>query len=438
MSLPTALALALALGLVGPRAGQAQESSADLSFGGRLFRRIAARSDTVQAYALLLPPGYDAKGKYPLLVILDPRGRALVPLAKFGPPAAARGFVVMSSYNSQSDGPVQPNIDAMNAMLDDAFRALAVDQHRVYLAGFSGTARLAWPIAAEIPTVIRGIIALCAGPTAPAGAWTARFRNTSTFEVFAATGRIDFNRDEVVTLDRRMLADRIPHRTVVFDGGHEWGPPAIAEEAIEWIVLRERLANPADPAGRDSATAAWRDRRLRDLDSVLAIGDSVEVIRRFRSLERDLGDDQGVDRYRATHGELLRREKSLFDAEAKRIDADRAWTVKGDGVLGHLGPADRDPGPIAAAVGLDRLLVERESTDPTTRDSARRRLEWLAVNTAFYGPRSYAERKAWDQVVVLLEMARRIRPLSPDACAADRRAREAGGGAGRAAFPECA
>ena len=85
---------------------------------------------------------YSPTRRYPLVLILDSRGDALIPLARFGPPAARPGFVVMSSYNSASDGPVEPNIGAVNTMLGDAWRALSIDTTRVYLVGFSGTARL--------------------------------------------------------------------------------------------------------------------------------------------------------------------------------------------------------------------------------------------------------------------------------------------------------
>src|SRR5262249_1206939 len=110
-------------------------AAVDTLYGGLFFARIAARSDSAQTYAMVLPADYSPPRKSPLLLVLDPRGRALVPLAKFGPPAARAGFVTMSSYNSESDGPIQPNIDAINAMLADAGRALSIDQTRVYLAG---------------------------------------------------------------------------------------------------------------------------------------------------------------------------------------------------------------------------------------------------------------------------------------------------------------
>src|SRR5437867_7265281 len=75
------------------------------------------------------------------LFVLDPRARGVLGLALFRDAAARLGWIVMSSHNTLSDGPVEPNVAAMNAMLAWAQARLAVDSARVYLAGFSGTAR---------------------------------------------------------------------------------------------------------------------------------------------------------------------------------------------------------------------------------------------------------------------------------------------------------
>lgn len=55
-----------------------------------------------------------------ILFVLDPRGRALLGLRLFQDAAARLGWIVMSSYNTLSDGPPpppDPNVAAMNAML---------------------------------------------------------------------------------------------------------------------------------------------------------------------------------------------------------------------------------------------------------------------------------------------------------------------------------
>src|SRR5437879_13735887 len=116
---------------------------------GRVQERVVSVTDTAQTFAVYVPPGYSSVRRWPVLFVLDPRGRALLALNLFQDAAARLGWVVMSSYNSLSDGPPEPNVHAMNAMLASAQR-LAIDPARVYLAGFSGTSRVSSEFAGRL------------------------------------------------------------------------------------------------------------------------------------------------------------------------------------------------------------------------------------------------------------------------------------------------
>ena len=101
---------------------------------GRVEERVASATDTTQQFALYLPPGYTAARRWPILFVLDPRGRAVLALHLFEEAAAQLGWIVMSSYNTLSDGPPEPNVAAVNAMLASAqaygCKSLAtVDRH---------------------------------------------------------------------------------------------------------------------------------------------------------------------------------------------------------------------------------------------------------------------------------------------------------------------
>src|SRR2546425_6708934 len=92
---------------------------------GRLEERVTSATDTSQTFALYLPPGYTTERRWPVLFALDPRGRALLGLKRFQDGAARLGWVVLSSYNTLSDGPPEPNVAAVNAMLAWAGAPLA-------------------------------------------------------------------------------------------------------------------------------------------------------------------------------------------------------------------------------------------------------------------------------------------------------------------------
>ncbi len=411
-----------------------------IRFGGRFFPRIGSAADSGQAYSLLLPLDYSPARRHPLLIILDPRGRALVPLARFGPPAVGRGFVVMSSYNSASDGPVEPNVAAVNAMLGDAWRALRIDTTRVYLVGFSGTARFAWPAAMELRNVVRGIIQVGAGPNPPIEGWLAPFATDPSFAVFSAAGITDFNHDEVVDFDRRLNDTKIAHRTVVFSGAHEWVPPAVAAEAVEWLDLRDRVQR---GLVADSVSERFRTERLVELDSIRAAGDTGEVVRRFTSLARDFQRDQVMMNYASQPAmvALLRRGPSFSAAERRRFEQERAWMIETSRTLGSLAKIR----PESTADGLEVTLgvaglKQRAKTDASgvDRAAAERRLAWLFANTMFYGPRTYRANQEWQPILTLLDVAHRIQTLPPDACETAAEAlKQLRLGAAKDRYPEC-
>ena len=61
---------------------------------------------------------------------------------------------------------------------------------------------------------------------------------------------------------------------MVFPGVHEWAPAAVAEEAIEWLAT-------GFAGGSHSIQGRPGSRRLAELDSIRADGDTGEMIRRF-------------------------------------------------------------------------------------------------------------------------------------------------------------
>ena len=140
-----------------PVADRADASIAASSFGrpavadtfpvGQVVDSIVALSDPTQSYSLYLPSAYDPGRSWPVMYLMDPRGRAHVPMELFRDAAERYGWILLSSYNTMSDGPVEPNEIALDAMLGDTQALLSATLNRLYLCGFSGTARRSWPFA---------------------------------------------------------------------------------------------------------------------------------------------------------------------------------------------------------------------------------------------------------------------------------------------------
>src|SRR5688572_25031151 len=108
-----------------------------------LTENVATRTDPAQTYTLVLPSSYDPAKKHPLLFVLDPRGRGTLAAEIFREAADEHGWILISSNNTMSDGPWEPNERAIRALYPEVER-YAADPKRLYATGFSGTAAVAW------------------------------------------------------------------------------------------------------------------------------------------------------------------------------------------------------------------------------------------------------------------------------------------------------
>ena len=227
------LALCLLDSAASPVQGQQQPLAGANSIAkGEVIPRVPCASDPSQTYALYLPTSYSPERKWPILYAFDPEARGKVPVELFREAAEKYGYIVAGSNNSQN-GPVQPEIDAADAMWRDTHERLSIDSRRVYMTGFSGGARMAITVALLCKDCAAGVIAQGAGFPG---------RNVRAQDVhldfFASVGDLDFNYPELVETEKKLDAQGIPNRLRRFSGSHQWAPPEVANEAIEWMELR--------------------------------------------------------------------------------------------------------------------------------------------------------------------------------------------------------
>jgi predicted esterase len=235
---------------------------------GQVVESVVCTSDHGRSYALYLPSRYSPERTWPVLYAFDPRARGTVALERFKDAAERYGWIIVGSNDSRN-GPFQPSVDAWNAMVKDTHERLAIDDERVYTAGFSGAARVAIHLATLCRDCIAGVIACGAG--FPAGITPSPALH---FAVFAAAGEEDFNYPELTDLDESLAGAGMPHRLEFFDGRHEWMPASVAADAVEWLELKAMQAGRCPPDGRvidavrqktlERAEALERARKIHD------------------------------------------------------------------------------------------------------------------------------------------------------------------------------
>lgn len=215
---------------------------------GKIVDRVVCRKSERQSYALYLPSSYSPERKWPILYCLDPGARGRVPVERFAAAAEKYGYLVAGSNNSRN-GPFAPIIQAIDAMVDDTHARFAIDDARIYAAGHSGggMAALSWAENGRLAG------AAACGSTQPPGNLPAR-----SFRVFATAGTDDFAYYNMYAVSQELARRGVENRFRAFDGGHDWLPPATAEEALAFFDGR-LPAEPAPESKEERSMAARYD-----------------------------------------------------------------------------------------------------------------------------------------------------------------------------------
>ncbi len=377
---------------------------------GRVIDRIVCRDKADKAYALYLPAAYTGDEPWPILYMIDARGRALYALDRFRAAAESYGWILASSYDSRSDTKDDPNTPALQAMWNDTHGRLAIDPRRTYLAGFSGGARAAVALASGAPKAIAGVIGCGAG-----------FPDEKTrleelpFRYFGTAGVRDFNYYEMRALDADLEAAKAAHRIAFFDGAHDWPPPAVASEAVAWMELG---AMKAGARARDDALAAsLLASQLLRADALAAAGSQAEAYLGYAHAAEDFRGLANVgpaaEKAVALGGSASVR-RILGDA-ARRDDRDRgALRVMAQRLRACLREPDIPPAAaVAAELGVATLKRRAASGPPEERLSAERLLANLRVQTSFYLPEELLAKKDWAHARLALAVAAEIDPDDP-------------------------
>jgi len=237
------------------------EGSAQALQAGVVVPKVVSSTNPEQSYALYLPSKYASNERWPVVYAFDPAARGSLPVELMKEVAERYGYIVAGSNNSKN-GDWRPQVEAVQAILQDTRSRLSIDERRVYFAGFSGGARLAASVAQRCKCAA-GVLLSGAGfapnspPVADAG-----------FAVFETVGTFDFNYGEVVTLDGKLDALRYEHALRRFDGPHQWAPEAVMNEALAWFKL---MAMKSGFEERDTAfikaQAAESEKRAKTLES---------------------------------------------------------------------------------------------------------------------------------------------------------------------------
>ncbi len=380
---------------------------------GRLIERVVCKADQSQSYALFLPSSYTPDRKWPIIYCFDPAARGSLPVERFKEAAEKYGYIVVGSNNSRN-GPGVPMDMIINNLWQDTHARLAVDDARVYTAGFSGGARLACAVGYKFNGKVAGVIV-------SGGGFPQHIRpsQATPFVVFGAAGIEDFNLIEVTRLAKTLNENAIPNRVEVFEGRHEWLPAELCIAAIEWMeiqairsgnrkkdetlieaLLKKNLdkALSYESAGRAYEAyliyeAAARD--FKQLSDVRAIETKAAQLREAKEVRDAIKQEKEQEEKQAT------RSKELFALR----QALKSWESRSDAFSDSRFEAIRD---LKRAIGdLRKKASEKERT--TDQLVARRVLDMLFIQV-YEEARALHYAKDYEMEAANLEIAAFVRP----------------------------
>jgi dienelactone hydrolase len=248
---------------------------------------VVCASDTTQSYALYLPSGYVPGKNWPIIYFFDPGGHGRRPLELYKDLADQYGFIFAGSNNSRNFSSEQSK--SVNAIWLDTHIRLPLDEHRTYVSGFSGGARVAGAMALTCSKCgIAGVIAHGAGYP------SSKSQSDDRLLYFFSIGNEDFNWPEIMSVRREREEHGQPYRVHVFSGPHQWGPHIVMEDALQWLTLKAMQAGTMKP-DPDFVERAFQQiqaeaREAEKANDALAQFDAVRSLSVDFSGLRDTGD----------------------------------------------------------------------------------------------------------------------------------------------------
>ena len=373
---------------------------------GQMVEGIACVSNPTQTYTLYLPSSFSNDRRWPVLLIFDPRGRSLLAAEIFRDAAETYGWIIVSSDNTRSDGPMEPNTIALQALWPEIHDRLPTDFDRIYAAGFSGGAIVA-NVLSKATGELAGIVA-CGGRHYP------EHLEENDVAIYSTAGNLDFNYREMHLIDEFLADQGNPHRLVIFDGPHTWMPPALALDAVEWfeLVAMQRNLRKVDPELVRSLLAT----DMEEAEKLAVEGRALDASRRYREIQQTYEGLADISPAGSRTKEI--EATADFRDQTKLRKKSRSWEQRCDEGVNNSLSALRSsdiPAPVIQLAREFRIedLQERAEQKDSMGFAAQRCLNGLYTGVSFYVPRDSAAEGRYAHAATSYELAVMIREDNP-------------------------
>ena len=204
---------------------------------GIVYDSIRVSGTTNESFALYLPEGFQQNELNSIVFIFEPAARAVIGIRPFIEAAEKYNHLIVCSNNSRN-GSYERNFNIANNLFAHIFSRFNIKEDAMYLAGFSGGARLACAIA-SLSNQFSGVIACGAGfPSVP------EYRpNLQQYAYVGLVGNRDMNYREMLKNKDYLQLLKFNSTLMTYDGDHSWPSPQQITQAFDWLHLQKLKRN---------------------------------------------------------------------------------------------------------------------------------------------------------------------------------------------------
>jgi len=199
---------------------------------GIIIDSVTILNSENESYALYLPASFEETELSSIVFVFDPAARGAIGVAPFTEAAESYGHIVICS-NDSKNGSYNLNFEIANRLFDAVFKKFRIKEDEMYVAGFSGGARLASAIA-SLTNKFRGVLA-CGAGFSPNPSQNPSNQN---YLYAALCGNEDMNYREM--LNNKGFLERLGFKNTLFTykGGHSWPPKNQINRAFRWLFAQ--------------------------------------------------------------------------------------------------------------------------------------------------------------------------------------------------------
>lgn len=379
---------------------------------GKVIPKVVCQSDAQKSYALYLPSYYTPDKKFPIIYAFEPAARGSYPIERFKAAAEKFGYIVVSSNDSKNGLPSEEINPIITAWLDDTSKRFQIDGSRIYLAGFSGGARLAIRLALKGNGIFAGVI-LCGAGFPPESQPT----KNMPFVIFGTVGDEDFNFWEMRSLDEALTKLNHTHRIVTFEGVHDWASSELCVKAIEWLELQAMKAN---RRAKDEAfiESLWQ-KNFDEANKAEKDGKAYEAFVSFNAIAQDfkgVKDVSEIEKKVSSLGENKAVKQYLKD-EKDEIGKEKVLTNQIVTLGVNISEADLPARP-GMMQELRKLADSIRSRAQVKEDTSDRRVARRSLRGAFAFFRESADhkllpQKQFEEAILYMKIVTELTPQNP-------------------------